>query len=440
MKRYFRDKDGNFRESASEEFLMHSTGKWDRSKTKYVKIVKTPAGNDAYLYPDDLEPGKKYGPKVGDAKADETKEEEEKEEKQEITDEQRYGAGNIDLYDRPVLKNEDGSISTVESFSTNIDGMEVLLPTISRDKDGNPIRISEDEAIEKYLKDGKHLGKFKTPEEADAYAQKLHEDQDKLYGDKDENPMPKKKSGNGPYAVVSGGKHYKVDSYDEVMDFIKGTRKEPKSESKSESKEPGMNSGGHMVHPNSSKANGGITKADVEAARDQIRSGKLDAKGNVKTETESKKSALTSKKKTKNNQSKNNQTEEAKGSTRESSSKKAQISIDDIDDSKSGSTTRGMFDWLTGANKPKSNTPSLKPANLRKKPGKTKATDEIKQPSGTTNQAEGRPRGHKRKTNWYKKSGETIWKPETATVSKGKKLGTYKQVGNTKLEEYLKRK
>lgn len=75
MKRYYRDSDGSFKESASEAFLQHSTGKWDRSKTKYVKIVKSPSGRDAYLYPDDLEPGKKYGPKVG-----------EKEEKSDIKD------------------------------------------------------------------------------------------------------------------------------------------------------------------------------------------------------------------------------------------------------------------------------------------------------------------------------------------------------------------
>ena len=66
MKRYFIDSNGNIRESASEQFLMHSTGKWDRDKTKYVKIVKSPSGRPAYLYPDDLLPGKRKHTEVTD--------------------------------------------------------------------------------------------------------------------------------------------------------------------------------------------------------------------------------------------------------------------------------------------------------------------------------------------------------------------------------------
>src|SRR5262249_49038625 len=63
--------------------------------------------------------------------------------------------------------------STVRSASFNIDGQEVLLPTVSDDG-----RImTNDEAIAQYKKTGQHLGKFATPEEATAYAEQLHNDQ-----------------------------------------------------------------------------------------------------------------------------------------------------------------------------------------------------------------------------------------------------------------------
>lgn len=42
----------------------------------------------------------------------------------------QYGVGNIDLYNRPQYRNADGSISTVDSTSFNIQGKEVLLPSV----------------------------------------------------------------------------------------------------------------------------------------------------------------------------------------------------------------------------------------------------------------------------------------------------------------------
>jgi hypothetical protein len=86
--------------------------------------------------------------------------------------------GNIDLAKRPVVKNEDGSISTVRSMGINIGGQEILIPTVS--PDGKI--MSDDEAVAHYKKTKQHLGKFNSPEASDKYAEALHNEQAKMYG------------------------------------------------------------------------------------------------------------------------------------------------------------------------------------------------------------------------------------------------------------------
>jgi hypothetical protein len=86
--------------------------------------------------------------------------------------------GNIDLAARPVVTNSDGSISTVRSMSfEEDDGTEILVPTIS--PDGKT--LSDNEAISLYRKTGQHLGKFDTPANATAYAERLHDAQAEFY-------------------------------------------------------------------------------------------------------------------------------------------------------------------------------------------------------------------------------------------------------------------
>jgi len=85
--------------------------------------------------------------------------------------------GNIDLSKRPIVKNPDGSISTVRSMSFGSDDGEVLVPTVSDDG-----RImSEQEAIDNFYKTGRHLGIFDNPDDATAYAQQLHQQQEQFY-------------------------------------------------------------------------------------------------------------------------------------------------------------------------------------------------------------------------------------------------------------------
>lgn len=85
--------------------------------------------------------------------------------------------GNIDLNNRPRVKNPDGSISTVLSMSANFDGKEYLIPMVS---DEGKI-LTEEQAIDYFKKTKKHLGVFDSPDSATKYAQQLHREQEKQY-------------------------------------------------------------------------------------------------------------------------------------------------------------------------------------------------------------------------------------------------------------------
>jgi predicted GIY-YIG superfamily endonuclease len=81
-------------------------------------------------------------------------------------------AGNVDLTQRPHVKNADGSVSTVRSISIEEDGKAVLIPTVVNGK-----VVSDADAIAHYEKTGEHLGTFDSEASANAYAQRLHEGQ-----------------------------------------------------------------------------------------------------------------------------------------------------------------------------------------------------------------------------------------------------------------------
>lgn len=87
--------------------------------------------------------------------------------------------GNINMLNRPSVKNSDGSISTVRSMSFGIEQnlgafgkhiLQVLVPTVH---DGGYI-MTDKQATELYYKTGKHLGKFLTVKDVNNYAKRLH--------------------------------------------------------------------------------------------------------------------------------------------------------------------------------------------------------------------------------------------------------------------------
>lgn len=135
-----------------------------------------------------------------------------KEEESEMAEGGEAEQGNINLHTRPVVHNDDNTISTVKSMSFNEDGKEILVPTISP----GGKKLSNEDAIKLYHQTGQHLGKFNTVDEANSYAQQLHNDQAKEY-------QGKKKGGPIKLKLAEGGD---IDT-DFEEEFKKGGQVEP---------------------------------------------------------------------------------------------------------------------------------------------------------------------------------------------------------------------
>lgn len=86
--------------------------------------------------------------------------------------------GNIDTNQQPVVKNPDGSVSTVRSMSFDDDGKETLVPTVSQDGK----ILSNEDAINEYRRTGRNLGVFDSVDLANAAAEKIHKNEEQRFG------------------------------------------------------------------------------------------------------------------------------------------------------------------------------------------------------------------------------------------------------------------
>ena len=123
--------------------------------------------------------------------------------------------GNLDITNRPTVKNADGSHSSEYSTSFNVDGKEVLVPTIVNGKfltpdgkkppEGSPAEKQMfKQALQHYQQTGEHLGKFNDVKSANAYAEQLH--------NRGNKPSTKTNPSvyNGAAKAMSGGKNAKA--------------------------------------------------------------------------------------------------------------------------------------------------------------------------------------------------------------------------------------
>jgi len=85
--------------------------------------------------------------------------------------------GNIDLNNRPVVRNPDGSISTVLTTGFTDAGWAVInVPRVINGK-----IVSQQEAEANYYNTGQHLGIYRSIRAANKAAEQLHKDQEKQY-------------------------------------------------------------------------------------------------------------------------------------------------------------------------------------------------------------------------------------------------------------------
>jgi hypothetical protein len=77
--------------------------------------------------------------------------------------------GTVNLADRQRIPHPDGTYSSMRAKSFPVGGREVLVPII--DPDGNG--LSDKAAVERFVATGEHLGVFKDPNAATAYAKRL---------------------------------------------------------------------------------------------------------------------------------------------------------------------------------------------------------------------------------------------------------------------------
>lgn len=82
--------------------------------------------------------------------------------------------GTIDLNERPLVKRDNGKISTVDSITIEEDGQYIVIPKVAPWGEV----ITPKQAIDLYHEEGQHLGIFKSQEEADKFAQNLHKSEE----------------------------------------------------------------------------------------------------------------------------------------------------------------------------------------------------------------------------------------------------------------------